>query len=81
MKNNIKFASAFLDFSYFQDVLSSDLLPPDINEIQLLKDGSWSTTDSQTDANCLDTPRKSTHKVEVISDDIGNNIKIKFSYV
>lgn len=57
--------------SYFQDVLQSSLLPPDINEILLLKDGSWATQDNNADANCLDTPRKSTHKVEVISDDIG----------
>lgn len=57
--------------SYFQDVLQSDLLPPDTNEITLLKDGSWSTHDSSAELNCLDTPRKSSHKVEVISDDIG----------
>lgn len=57
--------------SYFQDVLQSDLLPPDTSEITLLKDGSWTTHDSNSESNCLDTPRKSTHKVEVISDDIG----------
>lgn len=57
--------------SYFQDVLQSDLLPPDTNEITLLKDGSWSTHDSSAESNCQDTPRKSSHKVEVISDDIG----------
>ncbi|RZC37351.1 zf-MIZ and/or PINIT domain containing protein, partial [Asbolus verrucosus] len=28
---------------YFQEVLSSPDLPPDLNEIQLHKDGSWST--------------------------------------
>ncbi|XP_031617888.1 E3 SUMO-protein ligase PIAS2 isoform X2 [Contarinia nasturtii] len=55
---------------YFQEVLQSDALPPDTNEIQLLKDGSWTTHDSNSDSNYLDTPRKSTHKVEVISDDI-----------
>lgn len=62
-------------FSYFQDVLSSPLLPPDTNEIQLLKDGSWTTHDSNSEPNCLDTPRKATQKVEVISDDIGINIR------
>ncbi|XP_055321252.1 E3 SUMO-protein ligase PIAS2 isoform X2 [Sitodiplosis mosellana] len=55
---------------YFQDVLQSTLLPADTNEIQLLKDGSWATHDNNSDSNCLDTPRKSTQKVEVISDDI-----------
>lgn len=58
-------------YSYFQDVLQSPQLPSDINEIQLLKDGSWTTHDSNSESNCLDTPRKSTQKVEVISDDIG----------
>lgn len=57
--------------SYFQEVLGSNDLPPDTNEIQLLKDGSWTAHNGQTDTNCLDTPRKSTAKVEVISDDIG----------
>lgn len=57
--------------SYFQAVLNSSRLPSDTNEIQLLNDGSWSAHDSSSDANCLDTPRKSTQKVEVISDDIG----------
>lgn len=54
-------------------MLSSSRLPSDTNEIQLLNDGSWSAHDSSADANCLDTPRKSTQKVEVISDDIGKN--------
>lgn len=58
-------------YSYFQTVLNSSRLPSDTNEIQLLNDGSWSAHDSSADANCLDTPRKSTQKVEVISDDIG----------
>lgn len=61
----------FVHFSYFQEVLQSSRLPPDINEIQLLNDGSWTVHDSNADASCLDTPRKSTQKVEVISDDIG----------
>lgn len=63
---------SFLRCSYFQEVLSSSSLPTDINEITLLKDGSWTTSsDSQAEMNTLDTPRKSSHKVEVISDDIG----------
>lgn len=60
---------------YFQEVLGSSQLPADINEIQLLKDGSWSVHNNQTDASCLDTPRKSSTKVEVISDDIGTYSK------
>lgn len=30
-------------YRYFQNVLASPLLPPDTNEIQLHKDGSWSS--------------------------------------
>lgn len=63
---------------YFQEVLQSSRLPSDTNEIQLLNDGSWTAHDSNADANCLDTPRKSTQKVEVISDDIGTEIEINF---
>lgn len=67
------------NFSYFQEVLSSSSLPSDINEITLLKDGSWATSaDNQMDANTVDTPRKSNHKVEVISDDIGTTISFRF---
>lgn len=62
-----------MNCSYFQEVLQSDLLPSDTNEITLQKDGSWTTHDSTAEPSCLDTPRKSTHKVEVISDDIGKN--------
>lgn len=67
-------------FRYFQDVLSSSRLPTDSNEIQLLKDGSWITHDSNADAHTLDTPRKSMQKVEVISDDIGIFNDIYFNY-
>lgn len=58
--------------------MNSSRLPADQNEIQLLNDGSWSAHDSSADANSLDTPRKSTQKVEVISDDIG---KAKRSFI
>lgn len=65
----------FVDSSYFQKVLQSSRLPADINEIQLLNDGSWTAHDNNTDVSSVDTPRKVTQKVEVISDDIGNMIK------
>lgn len=68
-------------FSYFQEVLQSSLLPSDTNEITLLKDGSWTTHDSSSDSNCLDTPRKSTQKVEVISDDIGKDNGLIYLYL
>lgn len=55
---------------YFQDVLSSNRLPSDINEIQLLKDGSWITHEVHNELQTLDTPRKSMQKIE-ISDDVG----------
>ncbi|XP_075168680.1 E3 SUMO-protein ligase Su(var)2-10 isoform X2 [Haematobia irritans] len=55
---------------YFQEVLASNLLKPDDTEIQLHKDGSWSTQSLRNEGQVLDTPTKPVEKVEVISDDI-----------
>ncbi|XP_067630818.1 E3 SUMO-protein ligase PIAS2 isoform X2 [Eurosta solidaginis] len=55
---------------YFQEVLASHLLKPDDTEIQLHKDGSWSTHSLRNEAQIIDTPTKPVEKVEVISDDI-----------
>ncbi|XP_058975893.1 E3 SUMO-protein ligase PIAS2 isoform X2 [Musca domestica] len=55
---------------YFQEVLASNLLKPDDTEIQLHKDGSWSTHSLRNEGQVLDTPTKPVEKVEVISDDI-----------
>ncbi|XP_011198071.2 E3 SUMO-protein ligase PIAS2 isoform X1 [Bactrocera dorsalis] len=55
---------------YFQEVLASSLLKPDDTEIQLHKDGSWSTHSLRNEAQIIDTPTKPVEKVEVISDDI-----------
>lgn len=58
-------------YRYFQDVLVSSILGSDDTEIQLHKDGSWSTQSQRPDAQILDTPSRPIEKVEVISDDIG----------
>ncbi|KAM7342150.1 E3 SUMO-protein ligase Su(var)2-10 isoform 3-T3 [Cochliomyia hominivorax] len=55
---------------YFQEVLASNLLKPDDTEIQLHKDGSWSTHSLRNEGQIIDTPTKPVEKVEVISDDI-----------
>ncbi|XP_055636657.1 E3 SUMO-protein ligase PIAS2 isoform X7 [Toxorhynchites rutilus septentrionalis] len=55
---------------YFQEVLASNNLSCDDNEIQLHKDGSWSTHVKSNDTCSVDTPSKPLQKVEVISDDI-----------
>ncbi|KAI9587235.1 hypothetical protein GQX74_003082 [Glossina fuscipes] len=55
---------------YFQEVLASNLLKSDDAEIQLHKDGSWSTHSLRADSQILDIPTKPVEKVEVISDDI-----------
>lgn len=55
---------------YFQEVLASNKLSGEDNEIQLHKDGSWSTHVKSNDTCSLDTPSKPVQKVEVISDDI-----------
>jgi E3 SUMO-protein ligase PIAS1/E3 SUMO-protein ligase PIAS2 len=54
---------------YFQEVVASNKLSSDDNEIQLHKDGSWSTLLNKSELCSLDTPMK-TQKIEVISDDI-----------
>lgn len=56
---------------YFQEVLVSADLSSDDSEIQLHKDGSWSTHIMRNDSCLLDTPHKNVTKVEVISDDLG----------
>lgn len=61
----------YLLFSYFQEVLASNLLKADDTEIQLHKDGSWSTHSLRNESQIVDTPSKTIEKVEVISDDIG----------
>ncbi|EAT32481.1 AAEL015099-PB [Aedes aegypti] len=55
---------------YFQEVLASNKLSSEDNEIQLHKDGSWSTHVKTNDSCTLDTPSKPVQKVEVVSDDI-----------
>lgn len=55
---------------YFQEVLASTKLSNEDNEIQLHKDGSWSTHVKTNDSCTLDTPSKPVHKIEVVSDDI-----------
>lgn len=68
----MSFRASILEFfSYFQEVLASNLLKPDDTEIQLHKDGSWSTHSLRNEGQVLDTPTKPVEKVEVISDDIG----------
>lgn len=56
---------------YFQDVIASQKLGVDDNEIQLHPDGSWSTLANKPDLYNLETPKKGMQKVEVISDDLG----------
>lgn len=56
---------------YFQEVIASQKLGVDDNEIQLHPDGSWSTLANKPDLYSLETPKKCIQKVEVISDDLG----------
>lgn len=67
----------FSSSRYFQEVLSSSRLPSEINEIQLLKDGSWSTHEPQAEAQNLDTPSKNVQKVE-LEDDVGKQYSNAF---
>lgn len=58
---------------YFQAVLKSANLTLDDSEIQLHKDGSWSTHRGKTEPVSLDTPNRKTStnsQIEVISDDL-----------
>lgn len=52
-------------------MLVSPKLSADTNEIQLNKDGSWSTHVQRNECENLDTPASSSQKVEIISDDLG----------
>lgn len=55
---------------YFQDVLASPNLLPDLNEIQLNKDGSWSC--QLQDKKVPKTEKLSIDdSIEIIGDDIG----------
>ena len=56
---------------YFQDVIASSNLKSDDNEIQLQKDGSWSTLTNKNDTCNIDSQTRSLQKIEVIFDDIG----------
>lgn len=56
-------------------MLSSSQLASETNEIQLNKDGSWSTHVMNSDSQNLDTPHKNFTNVEVISDDLGKFIR------
>ncbi|CAO1339167.1 unnamed protein product [Diamesa serratosioi] len=55
---------------YFQDVIASSNLKSDDNEIQLQKDGSWSTLTNKNDTCNIDSQTRSLQKIEVIFDDI-----------
>lgn len=59
---------------YFQEVIASNKLSNDDNEIQLQKDGSWCTLANKNDSSYIETTIKSSSKIEVISDDIGNTL-------
>lgn len=52
---------------YFQEVIGSQKLGLDDNEIQLHKDGEWSTLDTKEEVK---EQMKSVQKVEIISDDL-----------
>lgn len=53
---------------YFQEVIGSQMLGLDDNEIQLHKDGEWSTLDVK--AELKEAAARSVGKVEIISDDL-----------
>lgn len=48
-----------------------------VTEIQLHKDGSWSTHVNKSEATILDTPAKPPNKVEIICDDLGKYFFIR----
>lgn len=57
---------------YFQEVLASSNLPEDLNEIQLNKDGSWSTHQLLPDKKVPKTERVPIDdSIEIIGDDVG----------
>lgn len=60
-------------FSYFQEVLSSSILPSDCNEITLNKDGTWSV---QQEKKVMKTEKPTViglddSTIEIIGDDVG----------
>ncbi|KAL3285902.1 hypothetical protein HHI36_000421 [Cryptolaemus montrouzieri] len=55
---------------YFQDVLTSKNLPPDINEIQLHKDGSWSCQTVEKKSQKVDNTADVDISIEIINDDV-----------
>lgn len=69
---------------YFQDVLNSNKLLPDVNEIQLLQDGSWENLvlKKEKDKNETKTPTdiKPDKKVDVDTVDLGNIIDFYYLF-
>ncbi|XP_044744870.1 E3 SUMO-protein ligase PIAS2 isoform X2 [Coccinella septempunctata] len=55
---------------YFQDVLTSNSLPSDVNEIQLHKDGSWSTQSNEKKSQKIDKTPDVDVSIEIINDDV-----------
>ncbi|XP_022913975.1 E3 SUMO-protein ligase PIAS2 isoform X2 [Onthophagus taurus] len=57
---------------YFQEVLSSPVLNSELNEIQLHKDGSWSThmVEKKTPAPVVKVQKPTDDSIEIISDDL-----------
>ena len=64
---------------YFQDVLNSQKLLPDVNEIQLLQDGSWENLvlkkekekDKDKSETKLETKKPQQRKIDVDTVDLG----------
>ncbi|XP_014256966.1 E3 SUMO-protein ligase PIAS2 isoform X3 [Cimex lectularius] len=57
---------------YFQEVLNSQLLPCDSHEIQLHKDGSWSSHSTKKAITMINTPTKQ-EPIEEILDDLDDS--------
>ncbi|XP_045461098.1 E3 SUMO-protein ligase PIAS2 isoform X3 [Harmonia axyridis] len=56
---------------YFQDVLTSNNLPSEVNEIQLHKDGSWSTqSKEEKKSQKIDKAPEIDVSIEIINDDV-----------
>lgn len=62
-------------YSYFQEVLSSSMLPLDCNEIQLHKDGSWSAQNNEKKLIKCEKPATTSisidDSIEIIEDNVG----------
>lgn len=58
---------------YFQEVLNSNDLSSDTTEIQLNKDGSWSThtVEKKTPPPVAKVEKAADDSIEIISDDVG----------